>query len=52
MVLRRKGKRSTAGMKLDDQYTLGVSRQLQAAIGRKVVIFSLHSILLSCFALE
>src|SRR5258707_8089147 len=48
MILRRESERSAVAVKFDNQHTVGISRQLQAAIGSEVVdVKCLHSILLS-----
>src|SRR2546428_7314798 len=47
MVLRGENERPAVAVKFDNQHTVGISRQLQAAIGSEVVSLScLHSILL------
>src|SRR5260370_26663673 len=48
MILRRESERPAVAVKFDNQHTVGISRQLQAAIGSEVVdVKCLHSILLS-----
>src|SRR6185295_14471854 len=48
MILRRENERPTVAMEFDNQHTVGISRELQAAIGSEVVsVKCLHSIVLS-----
>src|SRR5580700_7082403 len=48
MILRRERERPAVTMKLSNQHTSVIARQLQAAISAEVVTVELHSILLSC----
>src|SRR5207237_4851334 len=47
MILCRESERPALGVKCDNQHTVSIPRQLQAAIGSQVVILRLHRILLS-----
>src|SRR5207302_6296996 len=48
MILRRESERSAVTVKFGNQHTIGISRQLQAAIGSEVVMLkSLHKVFLS-----
>src|SRR5207302_3857380 len=48
MILRRESERSAVTVKFGNQHTIGISRELQAAIGSEVVMLkSLHKVFLS-----
>src|SRR5882724_12812063 len=49
VMLCRESARPAVAVKFDNQYTVGISRELHGAIGGEVVILNLHSILLSVF---
>src|ERR1700739_4589702 len=49
--LRAHNERPAVVVELSNQHALGISRQLEAAIARKVVILKLHKILLPMFSL-
>src|SRR6267143_4753892 len=46
MILCRESEGPVLAVKFDNEYTVSIPRQLQAAIGSKVVILTLHRILL------
>src|SRR6267142_4365666 len=45
MILRRESERPALAVKFDNEHTVSIPRQLQAAIGSKIVILKLHRIL-------